>query len=94
MERLADQCGAQLVLVSMQINSELAVQRVQERTAANDIRKFDEAKAREVVAHFRDNLEPLERTDYVVSIDGEAPFKEQFRSFEQQLASIIGTDTV
>lgn len=85
MEVLAEQHGARLVLVSMEIDEEVAVSRVQSRQDQADSRKFDAAKAREVVEHFRKNLEPLERTDYLVRISGEEPFDRQFKSFMQQL---------
>lgn len=90
MERLAEECGARLVLVSMEIDDEMAIDRVQKREESPDVRRFDEAKAREVVTHFRESLEPLQRTDYLVSIDGTSPFQSQYKSFLDQ----VGDDTV
>lgn len=81
MEKLAAECGARLVLVSMTIDLDVAIERVQARQEADDVRQFSEEKAREVVAHFSDNLEPLERTDYVVEIDGATPFEKQYATF-------------
>lgn len=89
MEKLADECGAQLVLVSMEIDIDTAIRRVQEREARDDVRQFDGNKAREVIAHFRDRLEPLERTDYVVHICGEEPFETQYESFQAQLLKLL-----
>lgn len=74
MEELATKCGARLVLVSMQIDVETAIARAKDREAGDDVRTFDEQKAREVVYHFRDNFEPLDRMDYVVEIDGTMKF--------------------
>lgn len=88
MEALADECHAKLVLVSMKVDEELAIQRTTQREAKDDSRKFDEKKAREVVTHFRDTFQPLERTDYVVEISGVVPFEDQYKSFCEQLAKI------
>lgn len=87
MEKLADSCGARLVLVSMMIDEDIAVKRIQERQEAEDSRIFTDARARSVVKHFSEGLEPLERTDYLVAIDGTAPFEDQYQEFEAFIAS-------
>ncbi len=89
MEELAATCNARLILVSMSIDIETAIARTMERDAADDVRQFDGQKARDVVMHFRDNFEPLDRTDYVIEIDGTLSFDEQFKVFSQKIASEI-----
>jgi len=81
MEILAEECGARLVLVSMEIDDETAISRVQKRKEARDVRQFDAKKAREVINYFREGTEPFERTDYIVNIDGTAAFDEQYAAF-------------
>lgn len=85
MEELARVCDAQLVLVSVVVDLETAIARTMQREAADDARQFYEQKAREVVMHFNDTFEPLERTDYTVEIDGTLSFNEQYRVFQQKV---------
>lgn len=86
MEQLAKEAGAGLVLVSMIVDKETAIARVQERQSSADVRTLTRKKARETVEHFSDNLEPLELTDYVIEIDGTMPFEEQYKTFQVFLA--------
>jgi hypothetical protein len=86
MEQLAGEAGARIVLVSVTVDEEVAINRTINRPADRQTRQFDEAKAREVVTHFREYTEPFDDLNYVINIDGTHTFAEQYASFQAQLS--------
>ncbi len=86
MEQLAGAAGARIVLVSVTVDEEVAINRTINRPADRQTRQFDEAKAREVVTHFREHTEPFDDLNYVINIDGTHTFAEQYASFQAQLS--------
>ena len=87
-EAAAKKHGALPILLRVTVPRDVAVRRTVERPAAGDARQFTPQKAEEVIRHFEETTESPVATELVIDIDGELPFDEQFRSFQEQLAAI------
>ena len=87
-ERAAKKHGAVPILLRVSVPRDIAVRRTVERPAAGDARKFTPEKADEVIRHFEETTEAPLESELVIDINGELPFEEQFRSFQEQLALV------
>lgn len=88
-EAAAKKHGAVPVLLRVSVPREVAVRRTVERPAAGDARQFTPEKAEEVIRHFEDTTESPLESELVIDINGELPFEEQFRSFQEQLKNLL-----
>jgi len=85
---LAEELGANAVLVRIQVPYEVSLRRVQEREPADDQRQFSEEKAIGVLEHFSSELQEPTDDEPVIYIDGEVPFDEQYEAFIKGLDRI------
>lgn len=77
--------GALAVVVRLKVPYEVALQRIQERAESHDARQFIGDKARQVLEQFAAELEEPGADEFVITIDGEAPFDEQYAVFDQAI---------
>jgi len=84
---LADEVGARLVIVRIDTPREVAHHRVMTREETDDQRKMSDERAQEIFQFHDTNTVDPDPSERVITIDGQAPFDEQFASFEQQLYS-------
>lgn len=83
MRELADRTGAISVLAWMKVDTETAVQRIQVRAESDEVRRFTQEKAREVVDHFTEQLDIPTPDERLIEIPGDIPFDQQFTVFDE-----------
>lgn len=89
LSQLATDSGAVPVVIWIKSPKEVAIKRAQEREVADDQRKYDEAKATEVVERHIANTEEPNEAEKVIVIDGTVDFSVQYESFKSQLETVI-----
>lgn len=83
---IARKNNALAVAVRLRVPYEVSLERVQSREATHDSRQFASIdKAREVLDRFMAEIEEPGNDEFVVELDGEAPFEEQFAVFDQAI---------
>lgn len=88
-EERAERFGAVAVAIQLEVPYEVALQRGQDREEQADQHRNDEAGMRELIARIQAETDPFENSELVVRLDGQAPFNEQFASFETQVKRLI-----
>lgn len=88
---IAETYNACPIIVRIRVPYEVSLQRMQDRDATEDQLKFDLAKAEQTLARFSAEIEEPQTGSFVIDIDGEAPFDEQYREFQTQLADIVNS---
>jgi predicted kinase len=82
---IADKNHATSVIVRIRVPYEVSLRRVQEREAAHDQRQMSAEKARGVLERFMDEIEEPDPDEFVIEINGEQSFDEQYAVFKQEL---------
>lgn len=85
METLAKENGARFVLVWLQTNPEIAKQRGTTREQAADSHQYTDEKIRMLVERFATTTELPGEREFVVVINGELPFTQQYDIFHTAL---------
>lgn len=87
-EKLAAEMGAIPILVWIQTDSQVAIRRGQQRTAADDTHPYSAEKMTMLMQRFEDNVDLPADDENVIKINGEAPFSEQLEQFQIGLQRI------
>jgi len=85
LEKIAARHDTQPVLVWVKTPYEVALKRGQTRLAQIDQRQLSEEKMREVIARHEAATDEPQASEFVVTINGELPFEEQFNEFKTQM---------
>ncbi len=87
-EKIAEEHGAQPVLVWIQTSTAVAKQRGQQREARADSHVYTAEKMDYLVDRFAEQTEPPEPGENVIELSGEIPFEQQYETFQQKLEEI------
>lgn len=85
---IANEFGAQAVLVRISVPREVAIARMQQRIPTEDQRQFTLEKAIGVYDHFASDLEEPTSDEPTIYIDGELSFDEQLKIFLDKLSML------
>lgn len=87
---LAVELGAKFVLVRLQAPPEVALERIRTREETHDQMRMSDEDARAMLERFTRAIEEPSEKEFVIYINGEASFEEQYISFQQQVRPLIG----
>lgn len=85
LERLAQECGTNSVLVWMQTDPELAKERGQSRSPRDDSHVYSAEKMEYLVNRFSSTNDMPETSENFIEISGEVPFEQQFAVFKDRI---------
>ena len=88
LEEIAIKHNAKPILIWIRTPFEIALQRCQSRQDLADQRRLTEEKTREVIARHQVATDDPADEEFVINIDGQISFEEQFASFQTQLGVI------
>jgi predicted kinase len=88
-ERIALEHGAIAALVYVKTPHDVALQRGQDREANAESRKKSAEEMQVIIDRMKASTEEPTESENVITIDGLAPFDEQFNDFEKQLNIIL-----
>lgn len=88
-EQIAKRHHALPIVVWIKTPYEVALKRGQEREESVDQRRLTEAEMREVMDRHQANTDTPTDEELVITIDGEAPFEQQFKQFCDQLDNVM-----
>lgn len=77
------------VIIRITVPYDVSYKRIRERDATHDQRQFPPEKAHDILRRFAAEIEEPDPDEFVIEIDGEQPFEEQYRVFMGKINGII-----